>query len=1453
METRDPAQQLRARLAQRLDGTETRTNLSPAQRRLWTLRRLNPAIPTHVAGAAVLDSRPAADQVRTLLTALVGTQDILTARFLDVAGRALRVPGNAAPRFETAQVPDARSAADTARVESFLREPFDLSAGTPLRALLLEDGKQAPLLVVVAHSMVADNHSIDRLFEALAEALHRGEVATEPVSYSAFLVAQQQVLDSEQGREALAETTREATDAPVLTPATDAPFPKEADYRGRRLSRRLAPALSDAVTQLAETLQVPRRLVFQNAWRLLLGRYARQHDFILGVETAPADADSRYLGPTAVLSISRVPLTAGDRFADLVRRDLGADSALAVPYEMLAGSLLEQSDTRRPPLFQAGFRYSQTRPRPEVLTRVSSALAIAAVDLALTVTADHNGDVVALVANRAVFADASLLAMLDALVVLLERLGDGDARRLFDLPLTKAMVTVPSLQGPAVPAADQDLFSAFAAQAAKTPDLTAVIAADERYSYATLHTDALAIAAALQARGIGEGGRVGLCLDHRYEAIASMLAIVALGAAYVPLDGAYPTERLHFLIADAGLAAVICSSDTTARFETVTTALPVIELAAAGAGETVTLPAVDSQRPAYLIYTSGSTGTPKGVVVPHRAVLNNLNWRQQTWRLTPEDRVMQQYSFSFDPSVWAVFWPLLTGAATVLMPLPKPFDAAALVRDMVARQITVYGAAPSLHRVLIEEPGLTDCHSLRCVLSGGETLTPELTRQFADRLGVDIVNLYGPTEATIDATCRLGQAVGEASQLSIGRALPNCDLLILDASLNAVPAGMAGEICIGGAQLAHGYAGRPALTADRFVPHPFSQTPGARLYRTGDLGRLRADGDLAFLGRVDDQVKVNGFRIELGEIEATLAGLPGVATAAVLAKQEAGGRARLVAWVEVPGGEPTQTAVAEALAQRLPAHMIPHEINLLPALPRTPGGKIDRPALGRRVTATPQRRYVAPRSGLEREVVEAFQKILSLDRVGMDDPFFEIGGDSLSATRLASRLSDTYNLQLNVGEILEEPTPAGVASRLAAFRKQGGMASALQWTPEALAQEGRLDPAVQMEGMPAAEVVQPDHVLVTGATGYLGAFLVDRLLDEPGQHVTCVVRAADDEAAWRRLEETLRMFLIWRPEKYDRLHVVKGDISKPRLGLEEATYARLAGEIGAIYHSAALVNFIYPYSVLRTPNVLGTEAVLALACTTRRKAVHYISTVDVLLGAKVARPFVEDHTALTDPVQTPEGYGLSKWVAEKLIRDADARGIPVTVFRPGLIMGHTQTGATQTNNYLFVGLKGYLELGILPEDKRYFDAVPVDFAAGAIAHISRQSTAMGKIFHLWHTEPVRTMALYDWLKTFGYQFDVVTRREARARVLEVDPDNALYPFVPHFKRTSVDDDAPSAFDPDAMADSDAQIECRNTLAFLAGSGLVCPPIDERYTHDCLRFLAELGFLPPVATPQTVSI
>nr|QEO74771.1 AMP-dependent synthetase and ligase [uncultured bacterium] len=551
----------------------------------------------------------------------------------------------------------------------------------------------------------------------------------------------------------------------------------------------------------------------------------------------------------------------------------------------------------------------------------------------------------------------------------------------------------------------------FAAQVRRTPDHLALIFEDVELSYAELDALSNRLARLLVSRGVGPESVVALALPRSVHLVVSILAVLKAGAAYLPVDLDYPAERIEFMLSDAAPALVLSAG----RLAYESVALDETDLS--GWSSEPVVSEVSPDHPAYVIYTSGSTGRPKGVVVPHKGIVNRLLWMQDEYGLTADDRVLQKTPSSFDVSVWEFLWPLIVGATEVVARPDGHKDPAYLAALIGSRGVTTVHFVPSMLQVFLQEPSVAGCVSLRRVICSGEALPVDAVKAFYEVFDAELHNLYGPTEASVDVTywhCDLAD-----STVPIGRPVWNTRTYVLDARLRPVPPGTPGELYLAGVQLARGYLGRAGLSSERFVADPYGP-PGSRMYRTGDLAKRRPDGVIEFLGRADDQVKIRGFRIEPGEVEAALLAHPAVSRAVVVARTD-----RLVGYVVA---EEDGARLRSFVAARLPEHMVPSSIVVLPEFPLTPNGKLDRRALPEPELTVPIR--MAARTPAEQALCELFGEVLGLPQVSADSGFFELGGHSLLAIRLVSRIRGVLGVEVPIRAVFDAPTPARLAEVL---------------------------------------------------------------------------------------------------------------------------------------------------------------------------------------------------------------------------------------------------------------------------------------------------------------------------------------------------------------------------------------------------------------------------------------
>ncbi|MER8186097.1 amino acid adenylation domain-containing protein [Kitasatospora sp. NPDC094015] len=1067
----------RALLAQRLRGDRAPARtvhprpagaavpLSSSQERLWFMAQLTPGSTAYALAPARRIhggcDRPALDAA---LTDLVARHESLRTTFPATAdGTAYALVADPAP-FAAGYLdasadpePDARAAA---AVEALLADPFDLAHGPLLRVLLVRLSEQEHVLALVLHHIVCDGWSIDLLQRELdalyahhADGVPHGLAAPE-LQYGDYAAWQRaRIADGSLAASREYWRTRLAG-VPALELPTDRPRPPVFGHAGAAHEFRWDAALSERIGELARAHGASRFMVLTAAYQVLLARHSGQWDFAVG--SPVAGRLHRELEPLVGIFVNMLPIRAelepGLGFGRLVgrvrERTLEAYAHQEVPFEQIVGDLAVERDVSRAAVFQATFAY-QNYGEPAALPAAGAPraegfgyrAATTHHDLALYLRDEADGGIYGLVTYRTdLFDHATVERLAERLEVLLRAaLADPD-RPALELPLLAEGEDSTLADWAAGPALPEDgpatLTELLARTARRTPDAPALTVGAETLTHGGLDRRATAFAHRLRALGIGPGDVVAICLEPSPELAVAMVGALKAGAAYLPLDPEQPPARLEFLLADAGAAALVAEPAQAAKTPG---GRPVL-LPEGGDGPGAPEPLPPTAGPAdlaYVIYTSGSTGRPKGVAVQHRQIVNYLAGAGRRMRIEPGRSYGLLQSPAFDFSITMLYLALSTGGRVHL--LPRRISGAELALRNAELGLDYLKMTPSHLAALSADAPVEELLPRRALVLGGEASPAGWARDLAARGRCAVFNHYGPTEATVGVTVHEVDPLGPATTGStpIGRPLAGARSYVLDRLGDPVPPGVVGELHLGGDRLARGYLGRPDLTADRFLPDPFSPVPGARMYRTGDLVRHRPDGELEFLGRADHQIKVRGYRVEPGEIEAALAAVPGVAQAVVTARGE-GVKQQLVGYLEWPGdGEPpTPAQLRTRLLDQLPDYMIPARYVVLDRLPLLAHGKVDRAALPAPQDGPPSGAEQLPPEGeVEQLIADLWAELLDLERVGALDDFFELGGHSLLATQVVARLRRALPgpaAGLGVMDLFQHPTVRALAALLGA-------------------------------------------------------------------------------------------------------------------------------------------------------------------------------------------------------------------------------------------------------------------------------------------------------------------------------------------------------------------------------------------------------------------------------------
>ncbi|AZE62385.1 non-ribosomal peptide synthetase [Pseudomonas synxantha] len=1020
---------------------------SLAQNRLWITWQLDPHSSAYtIPGALHLRGELDEDALRASFQHLIQRHEALRTRFYERDGQAFqRVEPQVDFALQVIDLSDLPHTEREARAQQIREDEahtqFDLEKGPLLWVTLVRLDDEDHQLLVTLHHIIADGWSLNILideFSRLYAAAVQGQNLDLPpltLHYADYGSWQRQWLAEGEGQRQLAYwKTQLGEEHPALDLATDHPRSAQHRHSASRHSVRLDARLSAAIRQTAQTHESTPFMLLLAAFQTLLYRYSGQHDIRIGVPNAnrPRHETQGLIGFFINTLVLRAELDGRLPFNQLLATTretaMAAQAHQDLPFEQLLEAFPQ---AREQGLFQVMFNHQQRD--LSALRRLPGLLADelpwhsreAKFDLQLHSEEDRSGRL-SLSFDYAdeLFEAATIQRLAEHFIHLLQAVCAQPQQALGDLPLMLADEQHAWSAAPCEPARQwlPELLNQ------QVSDATALVWQDGSLTFAQLHTQANRLAHYLRDKGVGPDVCVAIAAERSPQLLVGLLAIIKAGGAYVPLDPDYPAERLAYMLKDSGVHLLLTQTALLAQ-------LPTAEGVCVIAMDSLHLDSWPTQAPglhlhgdnlAYVIYTSGSTGQPKGVGNTHGALAERLQWMQATYQLNETDVLMQKAPISFDVSVWECFWPLITGCRLVLAGPGEHRDPHRIAQLVQEHGVTTLHFVPPLLQVFIDEPLVAECTSLRRLFSGGEALPAELrNRVLAQLPAVQLHNRYGPTETAINVThWHCTAADGERSP--IGRPLGNVICRVLDEQLNPLPAGVPGELCIGGISLARGYLGRAGLTAERFVADPLG-APGARLYRTGDRARWNANGVLEYLGRLDQQVKLRGFRVEPEEIQARLLALDGIAQAVVLVRD-----AQLIGYYTAHTELDAQQLKA-ALAAELPEYMVPALLMRLDAMPLSPSGKLDRRALPEPVWHT--REHIEPHTALQLQIAAIWREVLGLPRIGLGDDFFALGGHSLLATQIISRTRQACDVELPLRTLFE-------ASELGAFVEQVGLIQA---------------------------------------------------------------------------------------------------------------------------------------------------------------------------------------------------------------------------------------------------------------------------------------------------------------------------------------------------------------------------------------------------------------------------
>jgi amino acid adenylation domain-containing protein/thioester reductase-like protein len=1467
--------------------------LSETQKGFWFLEQLEPGSPMfHVPLATRVIGTLDLDAFRRAGEEIMARHDLLRARIITSGDEPMfRIDREADLPLDEV---DLTGLAEEEREEELrrvagdkLRAPFDFSVGPLMRLLTIYERPEQCVICFTIHHLVCDGWSVELFFRelrALYTAFIAGEASPLPKlewRYSDYVDWQRRELAPERMAGKLAYWRDNLRGAPQLTELPlDRPRPRFASHEGGLATITIGPEEVERIVRFSGRMGLTPYMTYLGAYAALLARWANQNEVVIGTPTfnRPRSEFEPLIGLFVNTLVLRCDLsdnpTVRTYLTERIKTQvLDAFTHQDVPFNRIVREMAPDHGANYSPLFQALFTYqsyvveSDTTLGGLTLRELSGLRSKATYELTFELHNRSDGGITVHAEYATeLFDHSTIVRMLNHYGSLLYALVDAADEPVMALPMlsgAERRVLVSDWNRTQTPFPETRTYPELFREMARTrPEAPALRDGPTTISYGALDARSDELAAVLASAGAGRDRLVPLVQTRGIPLVTSILAVWKAGAAYVPIDPGYPPERIAQIVRASEAPVLLAAVELKPILDRLTAD------GALGAGtrplyyeETV----VQAPAPAppymvaptdlaYCIFTSGSTGTPKGALVEHRGMLNHMYAKVGDLGLAEDDIIAGTASPSFDISVWQYLTTLLLGGGVCLFDDDTIHSASDFIKRVVDEQITVVEVVPSFLRVLLLElERMADSrpafHQLRWLMLTGEALPVALcNRWFELYPEIPLVNAYGPTECSDDVTHHLvREPLPEgAESVPIGRPVANTRIYVVDRLLNPVPAGVHGEILVGGVGVGRGYLNDPGRTGEAFLDDPFTGDASCKVYRTGDLGRFRADGTLEFLGRLDHQVKIRGFRIEPGEVEAVLAGHPTVREAVVLAREERD-ELRLVCYV-VPevGVELDVAALRGFLQEKLPDYMVPSVFVILEELPLTPNGKLDRAALPAppRQDREAEETLDVPSTDIEEVLVPIWADVLGRDRVGVHEDFFHLGGHSLLAVDLVDRVQRAFRIPLSIRDLFGAPTVSKLATIVQRTLHEG---VAARVDVGDLKREAELHPDLRPRTELSGPRAEPKAILLTGATGFLGRYLLQDLLEQTDVQVHCLVRAERTKDAMKRLRRPLEARSLWRRDYKTRVVPVPGDLELPRFGLSRPQFDALAGEVDVIYHNAAWVNLLYPYSTLKAANVGGTRETIRLALTGTVKPLHYVSTLAVF-HADGGEPRKYRESDRPGDRGVPQGgYPLSKLVAERMLLTARDRGLPVAIYRLPEITWHSQTGEWDTETLLCQLIKASIDLGIYPVRDRVKEITPVDFVSRAIVTLSRRPESLGSAFHLVNPRNAPTNEMFDWIRAMGYPLEPVSRDEWGRMLFAAarrSPQSALYPLAyildahlpPHERGTGKSVATRVGFD------------CSNAASALAELSTMCPPVevDSRLFEVMVSRLRVTGFLasPP---------
>ena len=1336
-------------------------------------------------------------------------------------------------------------------------QPFDLSKAPLFRVklILLKDGRA--LLLLDMHHIISDGASLSIFIKELCDLYNEKSLPEKQIDYKDFAVWEKEQLETTTYKQSKEFWVNQFKDEiPVLDLPTKQARPTKQSFHGDNYLLDLDETLSEQLISVAKQHNLTPYMLFLAVYYILLSKYSSQQDIVVG--TPVINRNTEGLQNILGMFVNSLPLRRkiedSSTFADFVKsiRDycLEAFAHQNYPFDELVTTLGIKRDISRNPIFDTMFIY-QNNGYPALSFKDSKAtyylpnLKISKFDLSLEVMPVNNKFHLRFEYCTNLFANSFIQQFASHYVYVLQEVLADFQKQISEievcLPEEKAMILHDFNNTSVEYPRNKNIIELWEEQVKRVPNNTALVFENTRMTYRELEEKSNQLAHFLLKNQVAQGDIVAILMDKSLEMIISILAILKVGAAFLPIDIQYPKERIEYMLRDSNAKVLLTVSDFIHKATSNVKALSV-ELTSILYKTQETTPLEEAYSPeslAYVMYTSGSTGKPKGVMITHRNIVR-LAKNNKFITFEKQERILQTGSIVFDACTFEIWCSLLNGFELYIITKEELLDTSLLQKYLTKNKITtLWITAPLFNQLSEDNPAMFK--DVKKLLTGGDVLSPRhINKVRSANPNLTIINGYGPTENTTFSCCFTIDKTYEDT-IPIGRPISNSTAYIVSPAGKLQPIGVPGELWVGGDGVGKGYLNNPTLTSEKFIPNPFGQ---GIVYKTGDLVKWRSDGTIDFIGRMDGQVKIRGFRVELGEINLQISRFKGIKDSVTVVNTIH--NEKVICNYFVADSKIDISALKAYLKSRLPVYMIPTYFMQLEHLPINTNGKIDRKELPTDFSKAiaPSSSIVAPRNETEELLLSIFKKVLNYDEIGVTDNFFEFGGDSLTAMKVQVECLSN-NLPLSYGDIFEFLTVEKLAEHIrtkATSRKKRDFIEEYTKYDKVIAGNTLTD-NIELTYTPAS------NVLLTGFTGFLGAHVLDSFIKNETGNIYCLIRKKDNLSPEQRLENVLHFYF---GNSYDsligkRIHLVEGDITLEHLGLSKEEYQKLGSKLTTVIHCAALVKHYGNYSAFQKINIDGTQRIVDLCEEFHLRLLH-ISTISVsgnnlAEGANIENNFGKDimfdETNFYVGQNLKNSYVHSKFEAERIVLEAISRGVSACILRMGNLTSRFSEGKFQQNHFenAFVNrFKSFLQIGYFPDYMLdlYAEFTPIDYCGDAIIKIATHTNPNYNVYHLLNENHVDLDRLYDTMVKLGIPIKTVSEQGFKKILSELLQD----PVKKSYLEGIIND---LNADKKLVYESEVKIKSDFSRVVLEKMGFKWPVIDERYLRNYFKYLADIGY------------